>query len=66
MLTQISYYLVIIGGVDLGLRGLGGLMGSNWDVLNLILGSVPTLENIVYILVGVAAIMMVVNNKSSM
>lgn len=60
MLTQISYYLVIIGGLDLGLKGLGNLMGSNWDLLNLIFGRVSMLESIVYVLVGVSAIMMVV------
>jgi uncharacterized membrane protein YuzA (DUF378 family) len=31
-------------------------MGS-WDVINMIFGTVPTLQAIVYVLVGVAAVM---------
>jgi uncharacterized membrane protein YuzA (DUF378 family) len=48
--------LLIIGGLNWGLVGLGMLMGSNWNVVNLILGSWPTVEAIVYLLVGIAAI----------
>lgn len=49
--------LVTIGALNWGLVGIGGLFGlGNWNVVNLILGSLPWLENIVYILVGIAAI----------
>lgn len=53
----IGKILLIVGGVNWGLYGVGMLMGSNWNVVNLLLGSWPTVEAIVYILVGVAAIM---------
>lgn len=52
--------LVVIGGLNWGLVGLGALMGSgtNLNVVNLLLGSVPMVESIVYLLVGVAALFM--------
>ncbi len=49
--------LLIVGGINWGLYGIGMLLGSNWNVLNLLLGSLPVVEAIVYILVGVAAVM---------
>ncbi len=49
--------LVIIGGLNWGLVGLGMLMGGDWNVVHMILGSISTLEAIVYLLVGVAAVM---------
>jgi uncharacterized membrane protein YuzA (DUF378 family) len=62
MLAQIARILVVIGGINWGLIGLGMLVGgpgSNWNVVNMIFGTIPTLEAVVYVLVGVAAIWMV-------
>lgn len=59
MLSQVTRILVVVGGINWGLVGLGMLMGSDWNVVNMILGSVPTLEAIVYVLVGLSAIKMV-------
>lgn len=59
MLAQITRILVVVGGINWGLVGLGMLVGSNWNVVNMILGSVPTLEAVVYVLVGLAAIKMI-------
>lgn len=61
MLAQIARILVIIGGINWGLVGLGMLMGSDWNVVNMILGSVSMLEAIVYVLVGLAAGWMIFN-----
>lgn len=61
MLSQVTRVLVIIGGVNWGLVGLGMLMGSDWNVVSMILGSIPTLEAIVYVLVGLSAVKMVMN-----
>ncbi len=33
--------------------------GGSWNVINMLLGSAPTIEAIVYVLVGVAAVMKV-------
>lgn len=59
MLSNIARILVVVGGINWGLVGLGMLMGSDWNVVNMLLGSVPMLEAVVYILVGLAAIKMV-------
>lgn len=51
--------LLIIGGLNWGLMGIALLLdsGSNWNVVNLLLGNWPVVEGIVYVLVGVAAVM---------
>jgi len=48
--------LVIIGALNWGLVGIGMLIGSNLNVVNLLLGQWVMVEAIVYILVGIAAI----------
>ena len=58
-----SFVLVIIGALNWGLVALGNWMGGNWNVVNLILGSWPALENIVYLLVGLAAISLLASHK---
>ena len=57
--------LLIVGGLNWGLVGLGMLLGSmsNWNVVNIVLGSMSTLEAIVYILIGVAAVMKLIGCK---
>ena len=57
-MSKIANILVIIGGLNWGLVGAGMLAGSgmNWNVVHMILGSMPTLEAIVYLLVGICAI----------
>ena len=58
MLNQIARILVLIGGLNWGILGIGMLMGSSWNVVHMILGFSSPLEAIVYILVGVSAVMM--------
>ncbi len=61
MLSQLARILVIVGGLNWGLVGLGSLMssGSDWNVVHMLLGSWPMLEAIVYLLVGLSAIYMI-------
>ena len=59
MLSQVTRILVVVGGVNWGLVGLGMLMGADWNVVKMILGSIPSLEAIVYLLVGLSAVYMV-------
>lgn len=61
----VSAGLLVIGGINWGLVGVAMLLAEtpNWNVINLLLGSVPTLEAVVYILVGLAALMMLVKSK---
>lgn len=50
----IAIILVIIGGLNWGLVGL-----LNFDLVDAILGSIPVLAKIVYIVVGLAAVYMI-------
>ncbi len=56
ILGQIAYWITIIGGLNWGLIGIGYFFQANWDVLYLILGSMPAVQYIVYIIVGLSAI----------
>jgi uncharacterized membrane protein YuzA (DUF378 family) len=62
-LHAIAFILVIIGGLNWGLVALGSYMGSNWNVVNLILGSWPAVETIVYLLVGLSALSLLISHK---
>jgi uncharacterized membrane protein YuzA (DUF378 family) len=54
LIDWIAMVLVIIGGLNWGLVGLLEL-----DLVELILGSIPILMKIVYILVGLSALYMI-------
>lgn len=60
VVRKIRKVLLLVGGLNWGLVGVGMLMDSNWNVVNMLLGSWPVVEAIVYILVGLAAIMKLV------
>ena len=63
-LHSVTFILVVVGGVNWGLVGLSGLLGGgNWNVVNLILGSWPVVENLVYLLVGLSAVYEVAKHK---
>ena len=51
VLDWISLVLVIIGSINWGLVGL-----FNWNLVEVLLGSIPILVKIVYILVGIAGL----------
>lgn len=55
----IAFTLVVIGALNWGLVGL-----FNLNLVNLILGSVPGLERLVYILVGVSALYIFATHKN--
>jgi hypothetical protein len=55
-LNGIACVLVVVGALNWGLVGLGGFMGSDWNVVHLILGAWPAVEWLVYILVGISAV----------
>lgn len=54
VLDWIAYILVIIGAVNWGLLG-----AFKFNVVNVVLGSIPILEKIVYILVGIAGLYLI-------
>ncbi len=51
MLHMVSFTLLIVGGLNWGLWAL-----FNFNLVNTILGSWPTVEKLVYILVGASAV----------
>jgi len=57
--------LIIVGALNWGLVGVGMLMGSDWNVVKMLLGSWPQVEAIVYVLVGVAAVVKMIGCKCS-
>lgn len=50
--------LVVVGGLNWGLVGLGNLLDKDLNLVKMLLGKWPMAENIVYILVGLAALAM--------
>lgn len=62
-LHGIALILVIIGGLNWGLVGLGGFMNANWNVVGMLLGAWPTVEQLVYVLVGVSAVVLMFTHK---
>ncbi|MEK7558348.1 MAG: DUF378 domain-containing protein [Patescibacteria group bacterium] len=58
-LHMTSFILLVVGGLNWGLTALG------WNVVNMILGSWPTVETVVYILVGLAAVYEVATHKTN-
>jgi len=64
-LQKTAFVLLIIGGLNWGLIGLGNFLGGSWNVVNLVLGSWTWFENLVYLLVGISAIMVIFGKKCS-
>lgn len=61
MLNKIATILVIIGGLNWGLVGV-----ANFNLVSTIFGDGSLLSSIIYILVGLSAIVMIFTGKKSM
>lgn len=59
IVSMIATILVVVGAVNWGLVGLGGLISSNLNLVNLLFGQWAVVENVVYLLVGVSGLLMV-------
>ena len=61
----ISFILVAVGALNWGLVGIGEWAGAglSWNLVNWIFGSWPVVEALVYVLVGVAALVLVFTHK---
>ena len=57
VVKKTAVVLLLIGGLNWGLVGLGMFLGNDLNVVHLALGFMPKLEAIVYLLVGVSAIL---------
>ena len=62
-LHSTAFVLTVVGGLNWGLVAIGTYMGSNWNVVNLLLGQWSGVENIVYLLVGLSALMLMLSHK---
>jgi uncharacterized membrane protein YuzA (DUF378 family) len=62
---MIAFILVMIGGLNWLLVGIGGFVGSDWNLVHLILGSIPALEWLVYIIVGLSAVYEIVMHRKN-
>ena len=58
-LHMASYMLLWVGGLNWGLVGL-----FKFNLVNAVLGSVPALEALVYVLVGAATVYVVTTHKN--
>lgn len=58
-LHMASYMLLWVGGLNWGLVGL-----FKFNLVNAVLGSVPALEALVYVLVGAATVYVVATHKN--
>ncbi|MCR4281120.1 MAG: DUF378 domain-containing protein [Candidatus Kaiserbacteria bacterium] len=56
-LHGVAFILLVVGGLNWGLTALG------FNVVNMLLGSWPAVETIVYLLVGISAIYIAVTHK---
>lgn len=57
MLHVAAFLLLVVGGVNWGLVGL-----LNVNLVNMLLGAYPSLEMVVYVLVGVSAVYIAVTH----
>lgn len=61
----IAHWLVVIGGLNWGLMGVGYFINTNLNVLKMILGSIPTVEYLVYVLVGVSTVHLISTHRKN-
>lgn len=54
----VAFLLLVVGGLNWGLTALG------FNLVNMLLGSIPMLETVVYLLVGASALYLVLTHKA--
>lgn len=62
---KIAFWLTIVGGLNWGLVGLGMFMDTNLNLVYMLFRSWPTVESIVYLVVGISAIYMIFGCKKA-
>ena len=67
VIVKITNVLLVIGGLNWGLIGAGILSGSeaDWNLVHMALGPWPMVEGLVYLLVGISALVFVFGCKCS-
>lgn len=56
-MQKLAWILVIVGALNWGLIGVGFFLNMNLNLVNLLFGAWPMVEYIVYLVVGVAAVL---------
>ena len=49
-------WMLAVAGLVWGLVGVGYFLNTNLNIVNLLLGGIPVVENLVYVIVGVCAL----------
>ncbi len=57
-INDIVFWVVVVGAINWGLTALG------FNLVNMLLGSYPTAEKIVYLLIGICGVILLLNNKN--
>ena len=67
LMSTVAKVLVIVGGLNWGLVGAGMLAGSlmSWNLVSLLFGSMPVVEAVVYLLVGISALVSIFGCRCS-
>ena len=60
---KLAWILLLVGGLNWGLIGLGMFLNTDLNVVKMILGRWPMIEALVYLLVGVAVLMKMMHRK---
>lgn len=63
--AKLTNVLVLVGSLNWGLVGIGMLLnaGINFNLVNIIFGFSPVLEAIVYLVVGISALVLIFGCK---
>ena len=60
---MVGFILTMIGALNWGLIGLGNFAGFDGNIVHMLLGSIPQLEWLVYVLVGISAVFLIVMHR---
>lgn len=58
-LSKLAWVLVIVGALNWGIVGVSTLVGSPFNLVTVLVGAWPMVEAIVYVLVGLSALLKV-------
>ncbi len=62
-IKSIARLLVFVGAVNWGLVGIGYFMNADYNVVEMLLGSIPVVVAVVYVLIGASALYLVIPGK---
>ena len=62
-LHKTAFVLVIIGALNWGIMGLTYYFGNSWNLVYAIFGQWSWLENLIYLLVGISALVVLFKGK---